>query len=287
VLGTYLELVRPANVATAVGDVLAGFAVAGLANPSAQPWLLVSTACLYAGGVVLNDVFDRHIDARERPERPIPSGRVSVVHAAFLGALFLAAGIVMAAIGTREAGYVALAIVAAVILYDSWSKASPVLGPINMGLCRGLNLGLGMASVPGTFALHWPLCAIPLTYIAGVTLLSRGEVSGGRRAVATFSLVLVALAIAGLLLATMHAGTYIGATLALAALLSWRVLPAFVAARRAPAPAAIREAVKRGVLSLVLLEAALATAFAGPGYGLVLLATALGAIWLGRRFSVT
>jgi 4-hydroxybenzoate polyprenyltransferase len=287
VLGPYLELVRPANVATAVGDVLAGFAVAGLGNPSALPWLLVSTACLYAGGIVLNDVFDQHIDARERPERPIPSGRVSVGHAAILGALLLAAGVVTAAIGTSGAGYVGVAIAAAVLLYDSWSKASPVLGPANMGLCRGLNLGLGMASVPGTLAVHWPLCAIPVTYIAGVTLLSRGEVSGGRHSSATFSLLLVALSIAGLLLTTISAGPHVWAALFFTVFFSWRVIPAFVAARRTPTPTAIREAVKRGVLSLVLLDAALATAFAGPGYGLILLATALGAIWLGRVFSVT
>ena len=73
----YLELVRPANVATALADVLAGYAVAGLGNPGLG-WLLLSTACLYAGGVVLNDVFDRDLDRIERPERPIPSGRVSV-----------------------------------------------------------------------------------------------------------------------------------------------------------------------------------------------------------------
>ena len=28
--------------------------------------------------MVLNDVFDAEVDARERPERPIPSGRVSL-----------------------------------------------------------------------------------------------------------------------------------------------------------------------------------------------------------------
>ena len=37
----YLELIRPANVATALADVLAGYGVAGLANHSALPWLLV------------------------------------------------------------------------------------------------------------------------------------------------------------------------------------------------------------------------------------------------------
>ena len=81
----YLELLRPANVVTALADVLAGFAIAGLGNRAALPWLLLATAALYAGGIVLNDVFDRDIDSSERPERPIPSGRVSVAAAAALG----------------------------------------------------------------------------------------------------------------------------------------------------------------------------------------------------------
>jgi len=53
---------------TAVADGLAGFAAAGLGNPGALPWLLASTACLYAGGVALNDFFDRELDLIERKE---------------------------------------------------------------------------------------------------------------------------------------------------------------------------------------------------------------------------
>ena len=159
VLGAYLELVRPANVATALGDVLAGFAVAGLGNPGALPWLLVSTACLYAGGVVLNDVFDRHVDAVERPERPLPSGRVAASHAAVLGPAFWPLASWRQRSARVRRGRVALAIAASVLLYDGWSKKNPVLGPLNMGACRGLNLGLGMAAVPGT--LGGLLAAVP------------------------------------------------------------------------------------------------------------------------------
>src|SRR5215213_5958422 len=61
-LRAVLQLLRPANVATALADVLAGFALAGLGNRSALPWLLLATAALYAGGIVLNDVFDRELD---------------------------------------------------------------------------------------------------------------------------------------------------------------------------------------------------------------------------------
>ena len=75
--------------------------------------------------------------------------------------------------------------------------------------------------------------------------------------------------------------------LVLAAALSWRVVPPFVAARRHPAPATIRAAVKRGILSLVLVDAAIAAAFAGPVFAAVILVTGLVAGWLARTFAVT
>ena len=47
---------------------------------------------LYASGTALNDVFDFEIDRAERPNRPLPSGRVSRRAAAWLGGLGLAIG---------------------------------------------------------------------------------------------------------------------------------------------------------------------------------------------------
>src|SRR5262245_15685966 len=100
-LRDYIELIRPANVVTAFADVLAGYALAGLQNPGTLPWLLPATASLYAGGIVLNDYFDRDLDRVERPERPIPSGRISGRSAAALGAVLLIAGVLFAAQATR------------------------------------------------------------------------------------------------------------------------------------------------------------------------------------------
>src|SRR4029079_18735771 len=125
--------------------VLAGYAIAGWPHPSAQPWLLVATACLYGGGVVLNDFFDRHLDRIERPERPIPSGRVSPATAAVFGGGLLLAGVAAASLVTPSALKVAVAIVLLVLSYDSWAKRVPFIGPLNMGACRGANLMLGMA----------------------------------------------------------------------------------------------------------------------------------------------
>jgi 4-hydroxybenzoate polyprenyltransferase len=283
----YLELARPANVATALADVLAGFAVAGLAAPAALPGLLAATAGLYAGGVILPDVFDRDLDARERPERPIPSGRVPARSAAWLGAGLLLLGVLAAASTTMDAAFTAAAIAGCVVLYDVWGKHQPAIGPVNMGLCRGLNLLLGMAAVPGTIATFGPLAHLPLTYIAAVTALSRGEVLGGARATATGALAAVGTVLLALTVLSVTASSSVAAALIITALLGWRVVPALAAARRHPSPDAIRYAVRTGVLSLVLLDAVIAAAFAGMIYCLALLAAAVLAGRLARAFAVT
>src|SRR2546430_2791969 len=80
-----LALVRPPNVFTAVADSAAGLLLARRAGPLAGDpglWCLAASACLYLGGIALNDYFDRHVDAVERPERPIPSGAVPPAGAA-------------------------------------------------------------------------------------------------------------------------------------------------------------------------------------------------------------
>jgi len=284
-VGAWLELLRPANVTTALADVLAGFAVAGLGPMAALPWLLAATAALYAGGIVLNDYFDRHLDAVERPERPIPSGRISPGAAAALGTALLAGGVVAAGMAGRVAGFTALAIAGLVVGYDAWGKRQRLTGPVMMGGCRALNLLLGISANPAALAVAWPLGAVPLVYIAGVTVVSRGEVAGGSRRAAGLGLGAVAAVLSAV--AVLSVGTRSWAGLVLAGVLAWRVVPAFARAYNDGRPAAIRHAVRTGVLSLVLLDAVIGAVFAGALYSLVILATALLAGWLARRFAVT
>ncbi len=285
----YLELLRPPNVATALGDVLAGYAVAARPDASRLPWLLVSTMCLYAGGVVLNDVFDLDIDRRERPERPLPSGRVTRQAAATLGGVLLTAGIGLAALATSAAAVVAVGVAGCVLLYDAWGKRQTWIGPVNMGLCRAGNLMLGVAASGAALAWAWPLGLLPLVYISAVTAVSRGEVHGGKRPVAMLALIslgVVLLALTGLSLRALP-GTGGAAGVVLTALLGWRLLPAYARVWREPRPETIRHAVKTGVLSLVLLDAVLGAVYAGPVYGVVILAVAFVAGSLARRFAVT
>src|SRR5690606_37006300 len=99
-IAAYFQLMRPANLVTAVADVLAGVTIAGAVTMPDRSLsialLCLSTIGLYGGGVVFNDVFDAELDKKERPERPIPSGRISVKQATLLGLALLGTGITAA-----------------------------------------------------------------------------------------------------------------------------------------------------------------------------------------------
>ena len=61
-----------------------------------QSWhfglVLVAMSLFYVGGMYLNDYFDRAIDARERPQRPIPAGDISAAAVAAIGFGMLGVG---------------------------------------------------------------------------------------------------------------------------------------------------------------------------------------------------
>jgi 4-hydroxybenzoate polyprenyltransferase len=301
----FLQLMRPANLLTAAADVLAGAALAyGVSptvmvrpdllpylTPSTLPatlWLLVvSTVCLYGGGVVLNDVFDAQLDAVERPERPIPSGRVSLGQAAALGTLLLATGIGAGFAFSALSGWLALIIAGLAVFYDRFGKHHSWFGPLNMGLCRGVNLLLGI-SAAGTLAVQvlWPVGIVPVVYIAAVTMVSRGEVHGSGRAVLWAALAMF-LAVSGWqlvnanLLGTLpYAAGFVGLHL-------WLVLRPLFAAIQNPIGPNIGKAVKAGVLSLIVMDAAWAALSGHWMLALGILALLPLSIPIARYFAVT
>ncbi|MBW4592892.1 MAG: UbiA-like protein EboC [Brasilonema angustatum HA4187-MV1] len=291
----YLQLLRPANIVTAWADILAGFAASGcivFITPSSSDlislaWLVLATTGLYGGGIVFNDVFDAEIDAVERPERPIPSGRASQLTASILGSLLLSIGILAACQVTWLSATLACGIAAAAILYDAYSKHHPIFGPLNMGVCRGGNLMLGVSAVSPMVSNYWFLALIPIVYIAAITTLSRGEVHGGKSTTGVFTLVLIGTVIAGLLGLSLLKNYHLLAVLPFILLLAVRVLLPFIKAVSKPSPENIRTAVGAGVLSLIVLDAAVAAGFASLPYGLLVLSLLPISMALSQIFAVT
>jgi 4-hydroxybenzoate polyprenyltransferase len=287
VIWALLSMMRPANIMTAYTDVFAGYAVANRADRSHLALLLLATTGLYGGGIVWNDVCDAKQDAIERPERPIPRGTVTRRQAACFGGALLLGGVMAACLGSLRSGIFALATALAALLYDSLGKHHPILGPLNMGLCRGLNFAVGLSVSAVAVLNHWYVALVALFYIAGITSLSRSEVRGGERAASLISVVWLACAVAASawLVASAQVNGYWG--LPFFALLLYRVSPAFWRAIRTLRAQDVRVAVKAGVLSLIILNAAIAASFGGPVYGASLLLLYVPAAFLATWFAVT
>jgi 4-hydroxybenzoate polyprenyltransferase len=282
-----VRLARPANIITAYADILAGYAGASAATPAALPFLLLATTGLYGGGVVFNDVFDAELDAMERPERPIPSGIVSVKAAVVLGAVLLGGALFFAWRWSTLSGIVAAATTVAVLVYDRIGKHHSVLGPMNMGLCRALNLLLGVTAGGQIAGFHWFLAAVPFCYIAGITSLSTGEIKGGTRAAAIISGSWLIATLVLFFVVAIWEGLRAGWCLPFAAALLFRNFGPFRSAFHSLTPSAIRGAVKTGILSLILLNASLAAVFAGPWYAVGVLLLYVPATLLAKFFAVT
>ncbi len=297
-----LQLMRPANIVTAWADVLAGcgagLSVAGVAFSSAGSdygpallWLLLATTGLYGGGVTFNDVFDAGLDAVERPERPIPSGRVSVAGAASLGTVLLAIGVGAAAQVSWVSGGLAGAIALSALLYNKFSKHYVFIGPLNMGFCRGLNLllGVGIATseLQTPIQTLWFLALIPLGYIGAITAISQGEVNGSNRPTALSALLLLSFTLAALFTLSYLPAVRVWHLLPFALLLSGLVFPPFIRAAGSLSAADSRQAVRSGILALIVLDAALGAGFAGWLYGLAVLSLLPLSKGISRLFAVT
>lgn len=180
---TVLELGRVSNLPTVWTNTLAGVILAG-ASPN--DWrlllLLVAMSLAYTGGMFLNDAFDSDIDAKERPERPIPSGKVSVLSVFTAGFLMLVVAVllvILCALTSNGGGWhavlSALALAASIVLYNAWHKANP-LSPFVMGLCRMLvyiTAGWTLTSEPSS-ALYFGAVAL-LCYLIGLTYTAKQE----------------------------------------------------------------------------------------------------------------
>src|SRR5262245_7589956 len=177
------RLLRLPNVFTAFADIGLGLCATAALSPSTVDdnfwWkgtlLVLSSGCLYSAGMVWNDYFDLAEDRRDRPFRPLPSGRISIRTAVVLGTMLLATGWACAASTGRAGAVIGGTLVAAILAYDARIKRTAA-GPVGMALCRFLNvlLGLSLADperLPVVTRLHLALTVG--VYIVGVTWFAR------------------------------------------------------------------------------------------------------------------
>ncbi len=299
---------RLPNVFTAVSNVLMGFVFVrhSFSPAGALACLVAASALLYTAGMVLNDVFDLEIDRKERPKRPLPSGQFSYGFAAGLGFVMLALGVGLGWLAGFlfraetpffwRSGAIATALAAAILLYDAFLKKTP-LGPLGMGLCRTLNVLLGMSlagAVVGdekavllgyTFA-QWAIAIGLGIYVVGITIYAKSEAEArSQKGPLLFGVLVMAAGVvvmgqAALLTKLPLQPNYIY-WLMLGLLLAAVLRRAIAAAFDGSAPL-VQGAVKHAILSMILFDAAVA-ATSGPLVCAIAIVLLLGpALLLGK-----
>lgn len=270
----WLRLLRLPTVFTALGNVLCGIFVSNTQQPIgsivAEPWfwlLLASSASLYLGGMVLNDVFDVELDRRERPERPIPSGQISVTAAAVFGWSLILGGVLFAALASFDSGtgqtpiVVAILLTASIVLYDSVLK-STFLGPVGMGTCRFLNIILGASCVGNWDAVfanpQLTIAAALGIYVFGVTWFARNEAGESSRPQLIGAVVVVFAGIAINAQAAWSSDTPNGrgASIALA-IVAINVIRRSITAIQSNQPRLLQKTVGFMLLNIIFLDAAM------------------------------
>ncbi len=175
VFRAWLEVLRLPNLLTVPGDVIAGYALTQMATASAffrsdLLFLIGASLSIYVAGLLLNDWKDRHEDARKRPERPLPSGRLSPNSVLAVSLLFLATGLTLSAMAGGIPLRVALLLAGCVIFYNTGARRNPFVGFITMGICRGANMLLGASLT--TSSIGDPVLLAVLIYTAHIALLT-------------------------------------------------------------------------------------------------------------------
>ncbi len=290
-----LLIMRPANIVTAIADVIAGIAIVGYLSSEVlnahnifQIILLsIATAGLYGGGIVFNDIFDIEQDRINRPERVIPSGKLSIKQATYLGITLFIIAIVCAFCVSIFSGYIALAIMISALLYDKYGKHHPFLGPINMGLCRGLNLILGMSIASGLEPKYYAIGILPIIFISAITLTAQKETKGKNKLAIGFAMLLDASIVLGFWIIAQNFDFSIKRTFVF--LLFWYGINVFAKANAIikNTPKHIMKAVKIGVLSLIPLNASYVAGFSSVFIAVLVLCLLPISLFLSKKFPVT
>jgi len=179
----FLQLIRAPNVLTSASNILAAYLLAATVfSPSLNQTtsqltdlilLVIASALLYSGGMIMNDCFDYDEDLRERPHRPLPSGAITLSRAWQLCCAALILGLLTAAWVGITQFIIASTLAVLIILYNGIAKQT-VWAPWIMGSCRYSNWLLGL-SLLGLQTSSFIIALPVLLYVSGLTMLSRVE----------------------------------------------------------------------------------------------------------------
>ena len=143
------KIIRPINAIIAfVSVIVAAF----FCSPEEIAWfsvLLASFAAAFtlSAGNIINDIYDLGIDKVNRPERPLPSGKISKNSALILYFLFIAASLILSWFINLYAFIIVIIATILLVLYSKFLKRVLFIGNILVALLTGLVFIFGGVAV--------------------------------------------------------------------------------------------------------------------------------------------
>lgn len=145
-MNPYLEILRPGN---AVMAVIAIFLMAIISGKFTFEVLMAAVVVFLVTGAgnSINDYFDHKIDAINKPQRPIPSGRISLKGALVYSISLFAVGIIIAFAINLLLGIIALSSSLLMIYYAQDLKTKCLIGNLSISFLTGLCFVFGGIAV--------------------------------------------------------------------------------------------------------------------------------------------
>jgi len=162
-LGALVRIMRPVNCLMMGFAVIVGAALVRVDFSSVNSWLpllfgFFTGFFLTASSMVLNDIFDREIDAINEPARPIPSGAVSLLQAQVWAGVLAVAGFAFALVTNWQCLVIAIFSWVVFAFYSFWGKRAGFFGNLLVSVCvvvpfvyGGFAVGEGFADSSAVF----------------------------------------------------------------------------------------------------------------------------------------
>lgn len=141
-----LEILRPFNCLMAGAAAIIGLLIAGGFDAEMSAKIFLAVFLITGAGNAVNDYYDREIDAVNRPNRPIPSGRISPRGAAAYSLLLFAFGCIFAGLVNQLCLAIALFNSLLLFFYARNLKATPLAGNLCVAYLTGSTFLFGGAA---------------------------------------------------------------------------------------------------------------------------------------------
>jgi hypothetical protein len=274
----YLILVRLPNLFTLPSNILVGLVIVSALTQTTyvQVLLLVTISILhYCVGIILNDLYDFNIDKKERPYRPLPSGKISRKIAIALAIIFSFLALTLSLIVGIPTLVISSILFAIIFGYDKYLK-NTWAGPFTIASARVMNIMLGVSvninnviSNPQFVILTFVL-TITFVYVSLIGYMSRYEIHGFSNNVKLFlTPAVIAMIISSIILFTLT-GFFKYDSLVILALFSFIMTMTFHKIHKKDS-LGIQQIIQNMILSIIVLDSTFLSGIRGIETGLIVL----------------